>query len=217
MMGWCGQVPPGEPWGCPILSLQLSAVALKWPSHTPVAHPPRVGSPLFPCGCNKIMMAAQDENKQESGFPWQPLLSEGLGMTPHRGSQRLRAACGPWGSSLHHSPLTSSVCAGLCEMSSWAGPRMGKKGSPEGEELIQRQPQKGHLKYSGKEAAHDTWKQTTINRGMVKVHIYNGILLSHERNKIVSLAETWMDQETVTEWSQKEKNKYGISMPIYGI
>ena len=33
------------------------------------------------------MMAAQDKNKQESGFPWQRLLSEGLGMTPHRGSQ----------------------------------------------------------------------------------------------------------------------------------
>ena len=53
----------------------------------------------------------------------------------------------------------------------------------------------------------------SINRGIDKediIQIYNGILLSHKRNKIVPFAETQMDLETVkqTEVSQKEKNKY---------
>ena len=40
------------------------------------------------------------------------------------------------------------------------------------------------------------------------VHIYSGIL-AIKRNKIVPLAEMWMDLETViqSEVSQKEKNK----------
>ena len=29
------------------------------------------------------------------------------------------------------------------------------------------------------------------------VHTYNGVLLSHKRNEVVSFAETWMDLETV--------------------
>ena len=39
----------------------------------------------------------------------------------------------------------------------------------------------------------------SIDRAMDKdtEHIYNGILLSHKRNKIMSFAETWMDVETV--------------------
>ena len=40
----------------------------------------------------------------------------------------------------------------------------------------------------------------SINRGMAKedvVHTYNGVLLSHKRNEVVSFAETWMDLETV--------------------
>ena len=39
----------------------------------------------------------------------------------------------------------------------------------------------------------------SIDRGMDKDmdHIYNGILLSHKRNKIMPFAETWMDVETV--------------------
>ena len=40
----------------------------------------------------------------------------------------------------------------------------------------------------------------SINRGMDKedvVHIYNGILLSHEKNEIVSFAATWMDLENI--------------------
>ena len=51
------------------------------------------------------------------------------------------------------------------------------------------------------------------------VHIYNRILLSHKRNKIVSFAETWMDLETViqSEVSQKKKNKYHILTHICGI
>ena len=61
-----------------------------------------------------------------------------------------------------------------------------------------------------------------IDRQMDKedvVHIYNGILLSHKRNKIGSFVETWMDLETViqSEASQKEKNKYCIISLTCGI
>ena len=62
----------------------------------------------------------------------------------------------------------------------------------------------------------------SINRGTDKediVHIYNGKLLNHKRNKFRSFVETWMDLETViqSEVSQKEKNKYRILMHVYGI
>ena len=48
------------------------------------------------------------------------------------------------------------------------------------------------------------------------VHIYNGILLSHQKEQNWSFVETWVDLETVTqsEVSQKEKNKYHILMHI---
>ena len=48
-------------------------------------------------------------------------------------------------------------------------------------------------------------------------HIYNGILLSHKRNKTGSFTE--LDLETViqSEVSQKEKNKYHILMHICGV
>ena len=50
-----------------------------------------------------------------------------------------------------------------------------------------------------------------LGRGDV-VHTHSGILLSHKRNKTGSLAETWMDPESViqSEVSQKEKNKYYV-------
>ena len=61
-----------------------------------------------------------------------------------------------------------------------------------------------------------------IDRGMDKedvVHIYNGILLSHKKNKTGSFVEKWMDLETViqSKVSQKEKNKYRILTHICGI
>ena len=54
-----------------------------------------------------------------------------------------------------------------------------------------------------------------INRQMdkeVMVHIYNGILLNHKRERLGSFGETWMDLETVikSEVSQKEKKIYRI-------
>ena len=45
------------------------------------------------------------------------------------------------------------------------------------------------------------------------IHIYNRILFSHKKNKIMSFAVTWMDLETViqSEISQKVKNKYHVN------
>ena len=53
----------------------------------------------------------------------------------------------------------------------------------------------------------------SINRGVDKeyvVHIYNGVLLSHEKSGIGSFVEMWMDLETVvqSEVSQKEKKQH---------
>ena len=47
-------------------------------------------------------------------------------------------------------------------------------------------------------------------------HIYNGILLSH---KIELFVVRWMELETViqSEVSQKEKNKYRMLTPVYGM
>ena len=61
-----------------------------------------------------------------------------------------------------------------------------------------------------------------IDRQMDKgevVHIYNGILLSHKRNKIELFVVRWMDLESVlqSEVSQKEKNKYHMLIHVYGI
>ena len=54
-----------------------------------------------------------------------------------------------------------------------------------------------------------------INREMAKdvVHIFNGMLLTHERNKIMPFAATWMDLETITlsEVSQSVKDTHHIS------
>ena len=51
------------------------------------------------------------------------------------------------------------------------------------------------------------------------VHIHNGILLSHKRNRFESVLVRWMNLEPVTgsEVSQKEENKCHILMHIYGI
>ena len=53
----------------------------------------------------------------------------------------------------------------------------------------------------------------SINRGMDKedvVHIYNGILLSHKKDKILPIVTTWMDLEgtMLSETSLTEKEKY---------
>ena len=44
------------------------------------------------------------------------------------------------------------------------------------------------------------------------VHIYNGILFSHKKNKSMPFAATWMDLEIVIlrEVSQTQKDKYCI-------
>ena len=55
------------------------------------------------------------------------------------------------------------------------------------------------------------------------VHVYNGILLSHEKNKnknkIMLVAATWMQLEIIilSEVSQKEKDKYHMISLICGI
>ena len=53
----------------------------------------------------------------------------------------------------------------------------------------------------------------------VVVHIYSGILLSHKRNTFESVLIRWMNLEPIiqNEVSQKEKDKYHILMPIFGI
>ena len=61
-----------------------------------------------------------------------------------------------------------------------------------------------------------------IDRGMDKenvVHIYNGILLNHQKNEIMPFAATWMDLEIIllSEVCQTEKDKYYMISLLCGI
>ena len=49
--------------------------------------------------------------------------------------------------------------------------------------------------------------------------MYNGILFSHKKNKIVPFAATWMELETpiLSEVDQKDKDKYHMISLISGI
>ena len=56
-----------------------------------------------------------------------------------------------------------------------------------------------------------TWKQSKcpLTDEWIKIHIHDGILLSHKKNKIIPFAAIWMQLEIliVSEVSQKEKDK----------
>ena len=53
----------------------------------------------------------------------------------------------------------------------------------------------------------------------VVVHIHNGILFSYKRNPFESVLMRWMNLEPITqsEIYQEEKDKYCLSVHIYGI
>ena len=53
----------------------------------------------------------------------------------------------------------------------------------------------------------------------VVVHIHNGVLLSHKRDKFELVLMRWMNLESIIqiEVSQKEKDKYCFLMHTYGI
>ena len=56
-------------------------------------------------------------------------------------------------------------------------------------------------------------------RNTLLPYIHRGILLSHKKNKIMPFTGTWMDLELVIlcEVSQTEKDKYHMTLLIYGI
>ena len=51
------------------------------------------------------------------------------------------------------------------------------------------------------------------------VHIYNGILPIHKKDKLKPFAATWMDLETLilSKVSLKEKDKYHMRSLIHGV
>ena len=51
------------------------------------------------------------------------------------------------------------------------------------------------------------------------VHVYNGMLPSHKKNKIMSFVATWRDLEIaiLSEVSQTEKDKYHMISFVCGI
>ena len=53
----------------------------------------------------------------------------------------------------------------------------------------------------------------------VVVHVHHGILLSHKTDTFESVLMRWMNPEPIiqSEVSQKEKDKHGILMHIFGI
>ena len=51
------------------------------------------------------------------------------------------------------------------------------------------------------------------------VHIYNGILLSHEKNEIMPSVATWMNLEIIilSKVGQKEKGKYHVISHMWNL
>ena len=49
------------------------------------------------------------------------------------------------------------------------------------------------------------------------VHIYNGLLLSHEKNECESVVVRWMNLEPLHRVSQKDKKDYRLLTHIYEI
>ena len=58
-----------------------------------------------------------------------------------------------------------------------------------------------------------------IGLGRCDIYIYNGVLLGHQKNKIMSFAATWMELETLilSQVNQKEKDKDNMISLVSGI